>query len=956
MADIASLGLSIDSKPIEQATQALNKFATSGKQAETAAKGVEASVAKVGVAASGMSRQMQQAVNSAAQINQRLNVRDGFGGASKAADIAAYGQEMDNLRARFNPLFAAERTHKNLLDEINKAAKVGAISEKERAEAVRLAEASYARSTQTIKATTNAIAGTGKQAALSSYALTNLSFQLNDVVTLAALGADPFRILATQAGQFYQILQQGEGGVRGSLGYLKDLLLGLITPLRLVAAGFTAIGVTSALALRSAVADLNEANIALSGVGRSSDLVAADISALAISAAEAGQQSVGGAREIALAAAATGKINKDMIADLIAISRQFGKTFGEDGPEAAARLARAFADPAKGVDEINKRLGAFDDRTKQAILSLTAQNRTLDAQRLMLNGVNSSIISTYDSTSKLERTWKEMTDNVSEYWEKFKQGLARSIEGGTLEDQLKAANEELEKLERWSKRAFKPTQEEVRKTIDTIMELNRAISARDSARAWEAEQEAARRESEIIGDIGRRTIPDYQQLRRATDEWMRLRSAIADNRVMEKLDGFTKIAVLRAEELREHQVEYLNKAVQAGGIALSQAREEHSFAMETIAARNAAQRADIIYRQELTRINREDPWSAEERARMAAKEVTTQAAETARRTAEQRILVADQAIELSRRELNLVGQMEATRSRELSLLQAKQQLESEALRVNGDRNAYDQEHLKVLEDRIRYQERINSLIAEENLKRDLMFERDQMGRSDREQAVFDRLQGAGLLTNGKIIGTQAEMIAQQVRFNEVMKLSQDYSKDFASSLVKDLRDGVDATEALSTAMSRLADRLMDLALDQAFSSAFAPFSSAVAGGATGAAGGLLGGMLIPGVLHDGGVVGSGRYPHRVVPETLFAGVKRYHNGGVIGVNEVPAILEKGETVIPKGKTVGGVTINPVTNVYIEGSADERTIAMLRAELAVRDANLKQQVTNIMQDNLSRGVV
>jgi hypothetical protein len=56
-----------------------------------------------------------------------------------------------------------------------------------------------------------------RQAALSSHAMSNLAFQVNDVATMAAMGADPLRILASQAGQFYQILQQGEGGVRGSL-------------------------------------------------------------------------------------------------------------------------------------------------------------------------------------------------------------------------------------------------------------------------------------------------------------------------------------------------------------------------------------------------------------------------------------------------------------------------------------------------------------------------------------------------------------------------------------------------------------------------------------------------------------------------------------------------------------------------------------------------------------------
>lgn len=71
----------------------------------------------------------------------------------------------------------------------------------------------------------------------------------------------------------------------------------------------------------------------------------------------------------------------------------------------------------------------------------------------------------------------------------------------------------------------------------------------------------------------------------------------------------------------------------------------------------------------------------------------------------------------------------------------------------------------------------------------------------------------------------------------------------------------------------------------------------------GGGGGLLGGFLIPGILHKGGVAGSDGYGHgRAVSPSVFAGAKRYHSGGVAGLQpgEVPAILQRGEVVLPRG--------------------------------------------------------
>jgi hypothetical protein len=80
--------------------------------------------------------------------------------------------------------------------------------------------------------------------------------------------------------------------------------------------------------------------------------------------------------------------------------------------------------------------------------------------------------------------------------------------------------------------------------------------------------------------------------------------------------------------------------------------------------------------------------------------------------------------------------------------------------------------------------------------------------------------------------------------------------------------------------------------------------AAILNALTGGSGNISGGFggfvtkLIAGVLHEGGIAGSGGRS-RSVPMGAFAGAMRYHSGGIAGLkaDEVPAILQRGEEVI-----------------------------------------------------------
>jgi len=107
------------------------------------------------------------------------------------------------------------------------------------------------------------------------------------------------------------------------------------------------------------------------------------------------------------------------------------------------------------------------------------------------------------------------------------------------------------------------------------------------------------------------------------------------------------------------------------------------------------------------------------------------------------------------------------------------------------------------------------------------------------------------------------------------------------------------------------------------------------------------------VHHAGGVVG-GYAPTRMVSIAAFADAPRMHGGGIAGLrpDEVPAILQKGERVTPRGAGSGGGVIN--VNINLAGAngdraIEETAIRAVKLGLGQYDRTLPQRVRAISRD-------
>jgi hypothetical protein len=67
--------------------------------------------------------------------------------------------------------------------------------------------------------------------------MVNLRFQINDVATGLMSGGSPFMILMQQAGQFSQILDRQEGGIRGAAKLMGEAFTSMLSPINLAIVG-----------------------------------------------------------------------------------------------------------------------------------------------------------------------------------------------------------------------------------------------------------------------------------------------------------------------------------------------------------------------------------------------------------------------------------------------------------------------------------------------------------------------------------------------------------------------------------------------------------------------------------------------------------------------------------------------------------------------------------------------
>lgn len=339
-----------------------------------------------------------------------------------AAATAQQAAAAETLRGRYVPLYAASRDYRAQLAEIRQAEKDGVLSSAQATAAIGRTKAAFAEHVVAARAAGKGLqdfASTGK---LAGWQAQQLSFQLNDVAVSLASGQNPLTVLVQQGSQIAPLF----GGIKGTF----QALLSVLTPARVAAGGVTAAVVAGAMAWSDYVGSVNEVRAAASGLGASLGASSSELEAMARAGAAAGAISITSARSMEAQFLRTGTIGTSAYTGLISISKKFGAVIGATSDEAAAQLAKIFADPGAGADALYRQLHLIDGATARYVQRLSEQNRGEEARTALLGALQSRLAGATDATTALGRAWDKVATAADNAWGAIGRAID-AIAGGT---------------------------------------------------------------------------------------------------------------------------------------------------------------------------------------------------------------------------------------------------------------------------------------------------------------------------------------------------------------------------------------------------------------------------------------------------------------------------------------------------------------------------------------------
>jgi lambda family phage tail tape measure protein len=650
----------------------------------------------------------------------------------------------------------------------------------------------------------------------------------------------------------------------------------------------------------------------------------------------------------------------------LALAQDMATVFGQDLSSAAMQLGKALQDPEQGLNALRRVGISFSASQRELIQTLIDTGQTAEAQRVILAELERQVGGAgaaeagglTGATNRLSDAWGNFleqlgqTSGVSAFVQETLGMLARAAETTTaamrgarlemIEGRLSVAPAEdfdaqiaqaERKIEESKKALLNPgltglrrkwTHSEVEEGQQEIEALRRQqqeaaateTAEREKALAGQRAAEAEARAERVAGLRGEieKGITQHAtaaEKRAAIDkEYADKRKQIEAQRTAENAAEVDK-TLGRQEELHRRQIAALDASEAKKGAA----SVKRAAAGEKAAAREATRNAEVIQqlsRQMETVDNKRQQFIDQALSRISAGATEAQRAEVEKlagalydqREAQQK---ADEA---TREGIRITRQM-LTPAEEYTdtLARLKVLLDADAI----SQETFNRAMLDAAEDFARSQE--------------WLLRTSREWQDGARVALGDYVDEA---TNAARGAEEAMTIAFQGMEDALTSMVVKGKLDFGSladSIVADITR-IAIKQAI---LAPLAEGLMGSSL---FGGTAAAAGSAAAGavGEAASSGWLSGiaksaGTWLASWFHEGGIVGQGAPPTRMVDPALFLGAPRYHGGGLAGAyasgalkpDEMPAILQRGERVLSRQQVAKGMNasrspVNVVMNI------------------------------------------
>lgn len=291
---------------------------------------------------------------------------------------------------------------------------------------------------------------------LKPWQLTNLGYQVNDVISGLAMGQNPIQILAQQAGQFAQIW--------------PDVMVGLAKGIPLLA-GTTAVLSPFIAALIRVRTEANSVKTFTTNLALLADGGRYTADGLAKITAELDRVGVAvkDAREGVLSLVKMG-FSQGEIKPIAEIARQLTKITGNEFTDEVKRVGEAFSGNAESVRKLDKELQFLTADQLQQVYALEKSGDASGALAIAQDALREKL-----KASRQELTpWRSALEKISSAWNTFVDLIANSTLFKDFMRDLGQLAEDFERIARGIDSASKWVQRSVNPTADQQYQSNLA--------------------------------------------------------------------------------------------------------------------------------------------------------------------------------------------------------------------------------------------------------------------------------------------------------------------------------------------------------------------------------------------------------------------------------------------------------------------------------------------------
>ncbi len=393
------------------------------------------------------------------------------------------------------------------------------------------------KAAESIAAHTKAVVDNTKAHGSSSMAASELGHVFRSVFDEMQAGVPLTRALSMESGRLAQVI--GSGGLGGGLSSLAARAAGLVNPFTLGAGaviGFGAAAIYAATSYRSMREELERS---LMGVGHISGLNAGGLNDLAGRSGSLTGLSTSDSRSAAETFAASGHLDADNMGRSLGLVRGYAGAFGTSYGEASKGLDDLFADPVKGADRMNERLGFLNDRTRELITTMRDHGDMQGAVRALIDASSTSLNEQAQKLGVVSQFFKNAADDAA----RFRDALGKAMTGpiGPMERMVEAErrlnNPDMISLMEQARRSaddFRRNPEAARGLAHMTAGVGQGASPYDAASdPWSLSEDVRRasqlkdmqqrdlianRQSLSAGDITRATMPDIMARQKMQDD------------------------------------------------------------------------------------------------------------------------------------------------------------------------------------------------------------------------------------------------------------------------------------------------------------------------------------------------------------------------------------------------------------------------------------------------------